>query len=49
MLGKDTTIIIQRALGREHIDEVLQLSEKYRKETSTSPYLATPHPLYPFP
>ncbi|OBT71763.1 hypothetical protein VF21_09400 [Pseudogymnoascus sp. 05NY08] len=32
---EDTTIIIQRALGREHIDEVLQLSEKYRKEIKT--------------
>ncbi|OBT50331.1 hypothetical protein VE04_08986, partial [Pseudogymnoascus sp. 24MN13] len=30
---EDTTIIIQKALGREHIDEVLQLSEKYRRET----------------
>ncbi|KFX86516.1 hypothetical protein O988_09531, partial [Pseudogymnoascus sp. VKM F-3808] len=41
---EDTTIIIQRALGREHIDEVLQLSEKYRKETSTSPYPPQPTP-----
>ncbi|KFZ04306.1 hypothetical protein V502_10248, partial [Pseudogymnoascus sp. VKM F-4520 (FW-2644)] len=32
---EDTTIIIQKALGREHIDEVLQLSEKYRKEIKT--------------
>ncbi|KFZ07305.1 hypothetical protein V501_06578, partial [Pseudogymnoascus sp. VKM F-4519 (FW-2642)] len=32
---EDTTIIIQKALGREHIDEVLQLSEKYRRETKT--------------
>ncbi|KFX93014.1 hypothetical protein V490_05038 [Pseudogymnoascus sp. VKM F-3557] len=35
---EDTTIIIQRALSRKHIDEVIQLSEKYKKETSTSPY-----------
>ncbi|OAF58787.2 hypothetical protein VC83_06069 [Pseudogymnoascus destructans] len=32
---EDTTIIIQKALGREHIDEVLQLSEKYRREIKT--------------
>jgi hypothetical protein len=44
MPEKDTTIIIQRALGREHIDEVLQLSEKYRKETSMSPYSPQPTP-----
>ncbi|OBT63114.1 hypothetical protein VE03_07460 [Pseudogymnoascus sp. 23342-1-I1] len=34
-LEEDSTIIIQKALGREHIDEVLQLSEKYRRETKT--------------
>ncbi|KFY07913.1 hypothetical protein V491_08486, partial [Pseudogymnoascus sp. VKM F-3775] len=42
---EDTTIIIQKALGREHIDEVLRLSEKYRKETSMSPYLVISHSL----
>jgi len=39
-------IIIQKALGRENIDEVLRLSEKYKSETSTS---ALPSPLSPHP
>lgn len=30
------TIIIQKALGRENIDEVIQLSEFYKREISTS-------------
>ena len=35
-------IIIQKALGRENIDEVIKLSEDYRSSESESPIPFTP-------